>query len=292
MLRSWTGEVKAVGRTRRDGPRLIVETVELADDALRMFGDPIETFDWMLRAHALSQVVPLPLSAGGAKLLQATPLAVFSVFGHVAACAALGWSPTDPGLPLRSINDVMTAVRIEQPARIAALIADGVPVNANGPVAGLTALHVAVVKGSLPLTQRLLDLGADPNVLADGDASALITAIVHRAPIAILDALAHHGAIATTPNADGFGMIHAIAETDRVEYLAWALAHGLDLEAKNKHGHTALHVAAGLGHVAAIRALLAAGADRQAQGTDGLTARQIALAEQKPLAVEALDAPG
>lgn len=102
------------------------------------------------------------------------------------------------------------------------------------------------------------------------------------------DLLAKHGAV-VTPNADGFGLLHAIAETDHAEYLEWALARGQDLEARTKHGHTPLQVAAGLGHLAALRALLAAGADRAAKDPQGRTARDIAVAENKPAAVAALD---
>lgn len=41
---------------------------------------------------------------------------------------------------------------------------------------GFTALHVDAAKGNLALTKQLLELGADPSVLADRNASVLITA--------------------------------------------------------------------------------------------------------------------
>jgi hypothetical protein len=289
LIRSWTGAVGAVGRLRRDGDDVVVERVELSDDTLRMFGDPIETFDWIVRAHALGQEVPLPVAEDAARMLEATPLAVFSLFGHVATCAATRWSPPPPPRPLRSTGDVVTAVRVEDEPRIRALAAGGASLDARSPVLGYTALHVAVVKGSVPLTRLLLELGANPNTLGDRDACAQITAVVHRAPLEVLELLAKHGAIAT-PNADGFGLLHAIAETDHPEYLAWGLARGLDLEARTRHGHTPLHIAAALGHVSALRALLGAGADRAAKDPEGKTARDIATAENKPASVEALDA--
>src|SRR5262249_35290210 len=139
------------------------------------------------------------------------------------------------------------------------------------------------------LTRLILELGADPNVLGDRNASVIITAVVHRAPLAILDLLIEHGASAVIPNADGFGLVHAIAETDHPEYLPWAVAHGLDLEARNKHGHTPLHIASALGHVAALRTLLRAGADRSVKDPAGRTARDIALAEHKTASLAALD---
>jgi ankyrin repeat protein len=192
---------------------------------------------------------------------------------------------------LRSCGDLTTAVRRGQEARVAALAAAGAPLDARGPVMGLTALHVAVITGRVPLVKLLLELGANPNVLGDRDASALTTAVVHSAPLEVLDLLVQHGAAPATPNADGFGMLHAIAETDHTQYLPWAIAQRLDLEARTRHGHTPLHVAAGLGHVAALRALIAAGADRQARSPTGQTAHDIAVAEGKPDAAKALE-PG
>jgi hypothetical protein len=290
LIRSWSGAVSAVGRARRDGGELVVEQVELADTALQTFGDPLATFDWVVRAHALGQRVPLPVDRDGAAMLEGTPLAVFSIFGPVAACAATSWSPPPPDRPLRAISDVVTAVRTEQEARVRALAAGGAALDTRSPVGGFTALHVAVIKGSVSLVRTLLELGADPNALADRRDSALITAVVHRAPLEVLDLLASRGADPAIANLDEFGMIHAIAETDRVEYLPWALQHGLDLEMRTRHGNTPLHIAAALGHVAALRALLDAGADRMAKEPGGRTARDIAQAENKQVSLEVLDA--
>src|SRR5262245_42677329 len=105
LMRSWTGLVAAVGRTRREGDEIVVERVELVDDLLRMFGDPIEVFDWILRAHALGQQVPLPIAKDAAPMLEAEPLKAFSLFGHVATCAATSWSPPPPPRGLRSTSD-------------------------------------------------------------------------------------------------------------------------------------------------------------------------------------------
>jgi hypothetical protein len=289
LIRSWSGEVAAVGRARRDGDDLVIERIDLAGTSLQVFGEPLATFDWIVRAHALGQRVPLPVDRDGAAMLEGTPLSVFSLFGPIAAYAAASWSAPVPDRPLRSISDVMTAVGIDQEARVRALVAGGAALDTRSQVGGYTALHVAVTKGSVSLVRMLLDLGADPNVRGDRGESALLTAVVHRAPIELLELLASRGAEPTTSNIDAFGLIHAIAETNRVEYLPWALARGLDLEVRTRHGHTPLHIAAALGHVAALRALLDAGAGRLAKDPEGHTAHDIARAENKPAALETLD---
>jgi uncharacterized protein len=288
MLRSWTGEVVAAGRTRREGDVLIVERVDVANDGFVAFGASIPTFDWMIRAHALGEVLPLPVSETGAEILAATPLVAFSLFGHVARCAARSWAPPPPAKPLRSMTDLHIALRTDRTERIAALAAAGASVDARAPGGGFTPLHIAAVKGSLPLTKQLLDLGADPNVLADRNTSALVTALVHKAPLELMQLLVARGARPDVPNTDGFGALHAVAEINRPEPLAWLLSLGLDLEARTKNGHTPLHIAAALGHLEALKALLAAGADAQARAPSGETARDIAEAEGKQNTFDAL----
>jgi hypothetical protein len=276
MLRSWTGRAVVAGHARRDGKDLVVERIDIGDPSFATFGAPVATFDWMVRAHALKQVVPLPVSEDGARLLEAMPLAVFGPFGQVATCAATTWAPTEPSAPLRSTSDLVQAVRTDRPDRVDQLAAAGVSLNARSPLGGYTALHVAAVKGSLTFTQQLLDLGANPNVPADRSASVFVTALVHKAPLDLMKVLVARGADPSSTNADGFGALHALAEVNRPEALGLLLALGLDLEARTRHGHTPLHIAAALGHVQAVEALVAAGAAVHARAPSGQTAREIA----------------
>jgi hypothetical protein len=290
MARSWTGELKAVADTRRQGPEIVVDRLHLADASFRMLGEAVPIFDWMLRSHALEQVLPLPVHEEGAALLESTPLAVFSLYGQVARCAATSWAPAPSKRVLRATSAIVTAVKGEEPAKIQRLAAAGHSLNSRACVGGFTALHVAAVKKSLPLVRQLLELGADPNVLADRNASVVIMALVHKAPIEMLELLVSRGADLGVPNQDGFGALHAAAEVDYVEPVPWLVSKGLDLEQRTHRGHTPLQIAAGLGHAAALNALLEAGADPSARSVDGATARDIAVTEGKNALVAALDA--
>jgi hypothetical protein len=295
LARSWTGEVKAVADTEREGTELVIERLHVTDSSLSVFGDTIQVFDWTLRSHALGQILPLPVSEDAAKLLESVPLSVFSHFGNVAQCAATSWEPAKwmaarPVPPLRATSAIITAVRLEKHDTIASLAAAGHSLNARSPIGGYTALHVAAIKKSLPLTRQLLELGAVPNILADRNASVLITAIVQKCPIELLELLATHGADASVCNKDGFGALHALAEIDYPEPLAWLLSKGLDIEQQTHNGHSPLQIAAALGHVAALKALLEAGADPSALSAAGETARDIAVVEGKNESVTALDA--
>ena len=290
VARSWTGELKVAADTRHTGDELVIDRLRLSGDDLRTFGDPIKVFDWLLRSHALGQRWPLPCTAEAIQLLESVPLSAFSFFGNVAEFAATSWAPPAPRRPLRSTSAVVTVVRLDQPSRLAELAAAGHSLNARSAVGGYTALHVAAIKGNLELTSRLLKLGADPRVVADRDASVLITAVVHKAPIALLELLVAHGADVTVPNADGFGALHALAEINDPTPLPWLVARGLDLEQLTHRGHTPLQIAAALGHVEALNALLDAGANASTVSAQGATAREIAIAEGKTESVNALDA--
>jgi ankyrin repeat protein len=290
LVRSWSGAVVATAEVHREGSRVHVTRLDLADDTLASFGDPVHTFDWLLRSHALGQVWPLPVSKEGAEILEAVPLSVYGPFGPIAVCAATTWAPPPPERPLRASSAIVIATLLGDRAKVASAASQGVPVSARSPMDGYTALHFAASRGDVEAVRQLLDLGADPDVLADRNASVLLTALVHRAPRALLDLLVAGGATVDVPNHRGFGPLHAAAEIDDPESVPWLVAQGANLETRTDHGHTPLHIAAALGHADALRALLDAGADRHALDNDGRDARALAVAEGKPRSIEALDA--
>lgn len=289
LARSWTGDLALIADARLEGDALVVERLrEVAGSPLSGFGDLVEVFDWVVRTHALGEVLPIPVSERGAGTLELGPLIGFSAFGRRLLCAARSWAPPPPSRPLRSDGVVLRAAREGDLDRLRALAAAGEPLSPASPTLGYTPLHVAAIQGNTAVAELLLELGADANAAADRGMSALGVAVVHRAPMALLRALVAHGADPRWANDDGFGALHAMAEVDHPEALAWLLEQGLDLEATTKHGHTPLHIAAALGHLKALAALLEAGADPEAPSPGG-TPREVALAEGKPAAAAALE---
>jgi hypothetical protein len=287
--RSWTGAVEAVAETRREEDALVVQALRIADpSSLCMLGDPVQTFDWLVRSHALDQALPLPTSDDGLAMLEAVPLSVFSPFGVKALCAARGWEPPLPDRPLRSDGALVVAVRDGDTARARALCAAGEPVNAPTTCAGYTVLSVALSRGDVAMVRALLDLDADPGARSDGGNFPLGHGIAHKAPVEALEALVARGADVRAVNDDGFGALHAAAEAGHAPVVPWLLAKGVELEARTGRGHTALQIACALGHVDAAAALLDAGADAGADSPDG-TARAIAAAQGKQEAVALLD---
>lgn len=128
--------------------------------------------------------------------------------------------------------------------------------------------------------ERLVALGADVNLRADQNMTALILAVVHRVPADFFATLEAHRADLRVVNEDGFGALHAAAEVDHAWAVAWLAERGLDLEARTAAGHTPFHIACALGHLDAARALKRAGADVHAPSKDG-SAKEIAEREGK-----------
>lgn len=281
FARSWTGAVELVARVRREPEQLVVEELRAAQDQgpLAQFGDLVETIDWLIRTLALSERSPLPVRPQGADALAESPLLAFSLFGEQVHCAAEGWAPAAPVRPIRSDGLLVDAVRRGERERIRELVASGESLEAPSTFAGYTALFVPLISGELELLELLLALGADPNVRAEREQHALGIGIIHSAPLACLQALLDAGADPFAVNVDGFGGLHAAAESNNAAVIPWLLELGLELELATHRGHTALLIACGLGHLDAAKALLAAGADRGATDPEGRDAR--ALAEQE-----------
>jgi ankyrin repeat protein len=211
----------------------------------------------------------------------------FGPFGKALFCAAKSWDPPPPPRPLRSDGEVILAARKGDMAALRLAVSQGADINAPGRT-GSTALHLAVMKGDVAIYDELMKLGADPLAMADRGMHALVMAVVHKAPLPLLERLAATRLDLTLTNADGFTALHAAAEVGNDGAVPWLVAHGLPLEARTKHGHSALHVACALGHAEATKALLLAGADVRATSPNG-TPRDVAVAEKKPAIVALLD---
>ena len=284
-VRSWTGRVGAIGRGKREGDRLVIEELALADGGVGP-GDPAAMFDWLVRTHALGQSLPLPLDEADLDIAQTAPVVLFSVFGRMAEFAASGFSPPEPLWPLRVFGAIAQAVRKGAADRVRALLAEGADPNVPSPIAGYTALHLALANGDFEMMRALLAGGANAKLRTDRGMDPVGLGIVNGASTAVLEQLLAAGAAGDAVNLDGFGLLHAAAEVNRPEIVTWLAGRGLDIEARTRGELTPLHIACGLGHLDAARALIRAGANVDAASPRG-TPRQIAEAEKHP-AVAAL----
>lgn len=287
--RSWTGAVEAVARAKHDGERLAIDRLWVIESSMLHTGPLPDTFEWLVRAHALGQRIPYPLNDDGAATFEATPTMAFSGFGKVIFCATKAWAPPPIRQPLRSDGALIRAVRRADHAEIRRVVERGADLDAPATFAGYTALHIAIVRKDTETFLLLRELGASTTDFVDRGMHALGIAIVHKAPMEILESLADGDLDLTLPNEDGFNALHAAAETNRGDIVPWLVAHGLPLEARTQHGHTALHIGCALGHLDATRALLDAGADPKAESPAG-TPLDVARSEGKSETVALLKA--
>eukprot|EP00899_Mesostigma_viride_P012367 jgi/Mesvir1/21130/Mv08885-RA.1 len=130
-------------------------------------------------------------------------------------------------------------------------------------------LHLAAAKGSLGAAVRLLDLGADPNLLDPNGVSPVYEA-VRSDHIAVADVLTASGATLQLAN-PGVQLCTAISN-NRADLVDRLLTYGADCNEMDYHGRRALHVAASLGLVKIIKLLLENGASVEATDDWGRTA--------------------
>lgn len=282
FARSWTGSVEAIGSTRIEDGSLIIDSLRVRPDSvLQPLGELPAIVEWMLRSHALGQRIPLPVSDGGAAMLEQVPVVAFSTFGSVVFCAARTWKPPPAPKPLRSDGRLVVLARQRDHEGLKKAVADGDDVNAPATFAGYTPLHLAIVNGDTALLKHLLALGADVNHRADRGMFSLAFAVVHAAPPELFEELLAAGVELQAANDDGFNALHAAGETGNTWAVRWLHEHGLELEARTRRNNTPLQIACALGHLDAAKALVALGADVTASSPEG-TALDIARREGRP----------
>lgn len=282
VARSWTGETHVLARASHQGDTIRVTALTLSPHCmLRSFGDPVITFDWLMKTHPLNERIPLSVSEEGARLLEDVAMASFGPYGHRAFCAARDYVPRASERVLRSDGALLGAVQNADADLVRKLVSEGADMHAPSTVGGYTALHLALVKRDEVLVRTLLDLGADVNHPADENRTPLLVGVVHKVSRAILDLLIGAGARMEDADHKKFGVLHAAAEvgnTDAIEYMA---ANGASVHARTNRGLTPMHIACALGHLETAKALRALGADVHAPSELG-TPLDAARGESKP----------
>jgi uncharacterized protein len=150
--------------------------------------------------------------------------------------------------------------------QIEKLVSEGVDVNARG-TQGATPLFWAMrnYRGF----KRLLELGADPNVVyADGN--HVMIASTELRDRRILQSALEHGGNPNLATGDSFGNTPIFeAMSTGFDVVDLLLAHGADIDAIDKFGSSPVLVAAGRGDFEAVYNLLERGADYRLKNQNG-----------------------
>ena len=148
-------------------------------------------------------------------------------------------------------------------------------------------LIYAASRGDVPVTQALLQAGADPNA-RDRDGCAPLDTALWR-DMRVTDLLLAYGADPDAADADGSTPLHRAARNDAVLAAKTLLEAGANPSPHEARRSTPLHYAVGHGNVGFVQALLNAGADINARGSGGYTPLHlVALHWSSPEMVETL----
>jgi len=185
-----------------------------------------------------------------------------------------------------SYEDFFAAVKKDDAATVAALLARGLDPNTLGPE-GLTGLFMAVRSGAGKVAGVLLDAPAiDVECRNAVDESPLMLAAL-RGDLPLAQALISRDA---DVNKTGWTPLHYAASRGQLAVIDLLLEHNAYIDAESPNATTPLMMAAGYGNVQATRALLQAGADPKLKNAEGLTALDFAQGFGKPDSAAALRA--
>ena len=209
----------------------------------------------------------------------AAPLRRASEFDRQRERAYVAWKSAETTFADPAARALAEAARRGRVSAVDRLVVAGADVNASG---GGGANPLLWANDNLPGFRRLLELGADPNVLYD-----IGTTVIHLVarsggrPVFLEAALAHGG----DPNVrDAWGETPLSADplVMRLDAVATLLdAPGVDIEAPDRHGTTVAMKVAGV-RDDILLALLERGADYEARNAAGYSVLD-RLAFQRPL---------
>lgn len=136
----------------------------------------------------------------------------------------------------------------------------------NEPVKGITPLMLSITQKKLPLTKKLLEWGADPNLETQEGSPARLAIDQNNADFikALLDNKLKRSSFP--------GYLCYAAEKGATASLKTLLKRGADPDSKNEAGDPAIVLAARNGHLEVVKRLVEAGADVSQKSASGYSA--------------------
>jgi uncharacterized protein len=141
----------------------------------------------------------------------------------------------------------------------------------------ITPLSLACANGNAALIERLLKAGADPNATSEEGQTALMTAALNGKVDAVKLLLAHHAQVNVQEPTKGQSAVMWAASEGNTAAVEMLLEVGADLKAKSKGGFTPLLFAVRNGQKDTVQSLLAHGANSNDTAPDGTSALNMAV---------------
>ncbi|WP_177735179.1 ankyrin repeat domain-containing protein [Flavobacterium inviolabile] len=254
FIRSWLREVFVLAKTSQRNNTLIIENIigEFTEGETEAFTNSYLNF--LLISHAIGEVIPAPLPEELNLNTRNAGLWAFSSYGNMAHLGVFDETFVAPTTgTLRSHSLLHIAAAKSDINGIVAQVNNGININSLAGD-GLATLHWSIVTEGVEPMQKLLELGADPNVTTIQGATPIMNA----------------------------------TQSNKIEHLKLLLKFGALVNAKDNRGFTALHRAAEMGHTAIVELLLMNGADKNIQ-TEGHTALTLAIGRGNKQIIELLN---
>lgn len=163
----------------------------------------------------------------------------------------------------RGMTGFEIAIRHDRHEVVAMLLEKGINIS-EYTSHGETPLHLACSLGQYEMIQRLLDCGADPNMMSRVSRAKNVENENSRSPSRSISALGFRsaqGGLGSALDEDAEAPIHSAAFTGKAESVRMLLRMGANVNLKSSQGCTALHKALEGGHPDIVNILLDAGAD-------------------------------
>jgi hypothetical protein len=242
FVRSWTRGVSALARfTATEKSVRITEVIGTFSDDEEPEKLTRRTAEFLIRAHALGEVLPAPVPEGSFGVPYSAALLCMSLYGRAAHFAAEQEARLDPPpRPLRSHSLLHIGVARGDLALVDNAIAEGTPVDLLAGD-GLSALHWAMAPDGAEMIEALIDRGCPVDVRSDEGATPLMSA-VQQGDLAKARLLIFKGAEVDAADSRGFTALHRAAEMNHQAIVAELIAQGAS-PGVVAAGHTPLSLA-------------------------------------------------
>ena len=256
FVRSWQRKVLVIARTSQQENVLTVDRIEgmFTSEESPAFTKAMLVF--LLNSHCAKEIVPAPLSLSLSDDTYNAGLWAFSLYGNMAHVGVFSEDILATAQkPLRSHTLLHIAVARNDLDTVQRLVLEE-GFNINGLAGdGMASLHwsLAAAGAGTEALEKLLQLGADPDVRSAEGATPLMNAVQSNKPAHMMILLAAGAAIDARDDR-GFTALHRAAEMGHTELVVYLLQQGADKTIAVGE-HTALSFAVGRGHAAIVELL-------------------------------------